>query len=53
MPIVRLADRGLRTYSMPMNYFNYLFFLVVYGAVFSPGSSWTRRWKNTGLTGRG
>jgi hypothetical protein len=32
MPIVRLADRGLRTYSMPMNYFNYLFFLVVYGS---------------------
>jgi nitrate reductase gamma subunit len=32
MPIVRLADRGLRTYAMPMNYFNYLFFLAVYGS---------------------
>ena len=32
MPIIRLADRGLRTYSMPMNFFNYLFFLVVYGS---------------------
>jgi nitrate reductase gamma subunit len=32
MPIVRLADRGLRTYAMPMNYFNYLFFLLVYGS---------------------
>lgn len=30
MPIIRLADRGLRSYSMPMNFFNYLFFLVVY-----------------------
>lgn len=32
LPIVRLADRGLRTYAMPMNYFNYLFFLGVYGS---------------------
>jgi nitrate reductase gamma subunit len=32
MPIVRLVDRGLRSYSIPMNYFNYLFFLVVYGS---------------------
>ncbi len=32
MPIVRLADRGLRNFSMPMNYFNYLFFLVVYAS---------------------
>jgi nitrate reductase gamma subunit len=32
MPIVRLADRGLRNFSVPMNYFNYLFFLVVYGS---------------------
>jgi nitrate reductase gamma subunit len=32
MPVIRLADRGLRTYSMPMNYFNYLFFLIVYGS---------------------
>ncbi len=32
MPVVRLSDRGLRTYSMPMNYFNYLFFLAVYGS---------------------
>ena len=30
MPIIKMADRGLRTYSMPMNYFNYIFFLVVY-----------------------
>ena len=30
--IIRLLDRGLRTYSMPMNFFNYLFFLVVYGS---------------------
>ena len=30
MPIMRLVDRGLRTYAMPMNYFNYIFFLLVY-----------------------
>lgn len=32
MPIVRLADRGLRTYAMPMNFFNYIFFLAVYAS---------------------
>jgi len=32
MLIIRLADRGLRTYAMPMNFFNYIFFLVVYGS---------------------
>ena len=32
MSIIRLADRGLRTYAMPKNYFNYLFFLIVYGS---------------------
>jgi nitrate reductase gamma subunit len=32
MPVVKLADRGLRMYAMPMNYFNYIFFLVVYGS---------------------
>ena len=32
MGIIRLADRSLRKYSMPMNFFNYLFFLVVYGS---------------------
>ena len=32
MLIIRLADRGLRTYAMPMNFFNYVFFLVVYGS---------------------
>jgi nitrate reductase gamma subunit len=32
MPIIRLADRGLRTYAMPMNFFSYFFFLVVYGS---------------------
>jgi len=32
MPIIKLADRGLRTYAMPMNFFNYLFFLLVYGS---------------------
>jgi nitrate reductase gamma subunit len=31
MPIVRLWDRGLRTFSMPLNFFNYFFFLIVYG----------------------
>lgn len=31
MPVIRLADRGLRTYAMPMNFFNYIFFLFVYG----------------------
>lgn len=31
MPIIKLADRGLRTYAMPMNFFNYGFFLLVYG----------------------
>ena len=30
MPIIKLADRGLRTYAMPMNFFNYVFFLIVY-----------------------
>lgn len=32
MPIIRLADRGLRTYAMPMNFFNYIFFFIVYGS---------------------
>jgi nitrate reductase gamma subunit len=32
MPIIRLTDRGLRTYAMPMNFFNYIFFLIVYGS---------------------
>ena len=32
MPLIRLADRGLRAFSMPMNWFNYLFFLIVYGS---------------------
>lgn len=32
MPIIRLVDRGLRTYAMPMNYFNYLFFFIVYAS---------------------
>jgi nitrate reductase gamma subunit len=32
MPIIKLADRGLRMYAMPMNYFNYIFFLIVYGS---------------------
>ncbi|MRR18079.1 MAG: hypothetical protein EG826_16655 [Deltaproteobacteria bacterium] len=32
MPIVRLVDRGLRSYAMPMNYFNYIFFLLVYAS---------------------
>lgn len=32
MPVLRLLDRGLRTFSMPMNFFNYLFFLIVYGS---------------------
>ena len=30
MPIIKLADRGLRSYAMPMNYFNFIFFLIVY-----------------------
>jgi nitrate reductase gamma subunit len=32
MGIIRLADRSLRIYAMPMNFFNYLFFLIVYGS---------------------
>ncbi len=32
MPIIKLADRGLRTYAMPMNFFNYIFFLIVYAS---------------------
>ena len=32
MPIIRLTDRSLRKYSMPMNFFNYIFFLIVYGS---------------------
>jgi nitrate reductase gamma subunit len=32
MLFIRLIDRGLRSYSMPMNFFNYIFFLVVYGS---------------------
>jgi len=32
MPIIKLCDRGLRTYAMPMNYFNYIFFLIVYAS---------------------
>lgn len=32
MPIIKLVDRGLRSYAMPMNFFNYIFFLVVYGS---------------------
>jgi nitrate reductase gamma subunit len=32
MIFIRLADRSLRIYSMPMNFFNYLFFLIVYGS---------------------
>ena len=32
MIFIRLADRSLRMYSMPMNFFNYLFFLIVYGS---------------------
>ncbi len=30
--VVRLADRGLRAYAMPYNFFNYIFFLIVYGS---------------------
>ena len=29
--IKRLADRDLKGYASPINYFNYLFFLVVFG----------------------
>jgi nitrate reductase gamma subunit len=32
MLIIRLTDRALRTYAMPMNFFNYGFFLVIYGS---------------------
>ncbi len=32
MLFIRILDRGLRTYAMPMNFFNYIFFLVVYGS---------------------
>jgi nitrate reductase gamma subunit len=32
MPVIKLADRGLRSYAMPMNYFNYFFFLIVYAS---------------------
>lgn len=32
MPIIKLVDRGLRSYAMPMNFFNYIFFLVVYAS---------------------
>jgi nitrate reductase gamma subunit len=32
MAIIRMADRSLRSYAMPMNFFNYLFFLIVYGS---------------------
>jgi nitrate reductase gamma subunit len=31
VPILRLVDRGLRTYATPYNYFNYVFFFLVYG----------------------
>ncbi len=32
MIFIRLYDRSLRTFSMPMNFFNYIFFLIVYGS---------------------
>ena len=32
MPVLRLIDRGLRTYATPFNFFNYVFFLFVYAS---------------------
>jgi nitrate reductase gamma subunit len=32
MFIIRLGDRSLRTYAMPMNFSNYIFFFIVYGS---------------------
>jgi nitrate reductase gamma subunit len=32
MPLIRFFNRSLRAYSMPMNFFNYVFFLIVYSS---------------------
>jgi nitrate reductase gamma subunit len=32
MPLIRWFDRSLRAYATPMNYFNYIFFLIVYAS---------------------
>jgi nitrate reductase gamma subunit len=32
MPLLRILDRGLRTYATPFNFFNYAFFFLVYAS---------------------